>query len=38
MTIISTTVGKNPLEKNGVAFLVNKSEIQCLGAAVKMTE
>ena len=25
MTIISTTVGKNPLENNGVAFLVNKS-------------
>ena len=25
MTIISTTVGKNPLEKNGVAMIVNKS-------------
>ena len=24
MTIISTTVGKNPLEKNGVALIVNK--------------
>ena len=24
MTIISTTVGKNPLEKNGVAIIVNK--------------
>ena len=24
MTIISTTVGKNSLEKNGVAFMVNK--------------
>ena len=23
MTIISTTVGKNPLEKNGVAIIVN---------------
>ena len=25
MTIISTTVGKNPLEKNGVTLIVNKS-------------
>ena len=25
MTIISTTVGKNPLEKNGVVLIVNKS-------------
>ena len=25
LTIISTTVGKNPLEKNGVAIIVNKS-------------
>ena len=25
MTIISTTVGKNPLEKNGVAIIVNKT-------------
>ena len=24
MTIISTTVGRNPLEKNGVAIMVNK--------------
>ena len=24
MTIMSTTVGKNPLEKNGVAIIVNK--------------
>ena len=24
MTIISTTAGKNPLEKNGVAIIVNK--------------
>ena len=24
MTIISTTVGKNPLEKNRVSFIVNK--------------
>ena len=24
MTIISTTVGKNPLEENGVAIIVNK--------------
>ena len=24
MTIISTTVGKNPLEKNGVAIMVNR--------------
>ena len=24
MTIISPTVGKNPLEKNGVALIVNK--------------
>ena len=24
MTIISTTVGKNPLEKNGVAIMVSK--------------
>ena len=24
MPIISTTVGKNPLEKNGVAIIVNK--------------
>ena len=24
ITIISTTVGKNPLEKNGVAIIVNK--------------
>ena len=24
MTIISTTVGKNPLEKNGVVIMVNK--------------
>ena len=24
MTIISTTVGKNPLKKNGVALIVNK--------------
>ena len=25
MTIISTTVGKNPFGRNGVAFIVNKS-------------
>ena len=24
MTIISTTVGRNPIEKNGVAIMVNK--------------
>ena len=24
MTIVSTTVGKNPLEKNGVVIMVNK--------------
>ena len=24
MTVISTTVGKNPLEKNGVAIMVSK--------------
>ena len=29
MTIISTTVGKNPLEKNGVAIIVNKS-LKCI--------
>ena len=24
MTLVSTTVGKNPLEENGVALIVNK--------------
>ena len=27
MTIISTTVGKNPLEKNGVGVIVNKRAV-----------
>ena len=39
MTIISTTVGKNPLERNGVALIVNKRLWNAvLGAASKTTE
>ena len=39
MTIISTLVGKNPLEKNGVALIVNKeSEMQYLGTISNTTE
>ena len=38
-TIRSTTVGRNPLEENGVAIIVNKeSEMQYLGVISKMTE
>ena len=38
MTIISTTVGKNPLEKNGVTLeLTKEAEMQYLGAISKMT-
>ena len=38
MTIISTTVGRNPLE-DGVAIMVNKeSKMQYLDAISKMTE
>ena len=36
MTIISTTVGKNPLEKNGVALIVNKRVCNALlGCSLK---
>ena len=40
---MSTTVGKNPLEKNGVALIVNNKkkktlEMKCLSAISKMTE
>ena len=36
MTIISTTVGKNPLEKNGVVLIINnESKMQYLGAISK---
>ena len=39
MTIISTTVDKNPLEKNRVALIVkNEYKIQYLVATSKMTE
>ena len=39
MTIISTTVGKNPLEKNGVTLeLTKEAEMQYLGAISKTTE
>ena len=39
MTIISTTVGKNPLEKNGVTLeLTKEAEMQYLDAISKMTE
>ena len=39
MTIVSTTMGKNPLG-NGVALIVNKkkSKVQHLDAILKMTE
>jgi len=38
MTIISTTVGKNPLGKNGVTLeLTKEAEMQYLGAISKMT-
>ena len=35
MTIISTTVGKNPLEEVGVAIIVNKRDQIALGCNVK---
>ena len=36
MTIISTTVGKNPLEENGVALIVNKRvQNEVLGCNLK---
>ena len=36
MTIISTTVGMNPLEKNGVAIMVNKTvQNAVLGCSLK---
>ena len=37
MTIISTTVGKNPLEKNGVALTVNERlQNAVLGCSLKI--
>ena len=36
MTVISTTVGKNPLEKNGVAMIVNRRvQNAVLGCSLK---
>ena len=38
MTVISTTVGKNPLEKNGVAMIVNRRvQNAVLGCNLKNT-
>ena len=38
MTIISTTVGKNPLEEMEYPHSQQESEMQSLGAISKMTE
>ena len=39
MTIVSTTVGKSPLEEMGtLSQSIKESEVQYLGAVSKMTE
>ena len=37
MTILSTTVGKNPLEERNNSHSQQESKIQCLGAISRMT-